>query len=121
MTDFGLSKEGMTETSTTKSFCGTLEYIAPEIIKGPSHDMSADYYSMGAFLYEMLAGIPPFYSQDKTKMIRDRFEKPLEKRSTINYTAMDLIEKLMKTDPKERLCDPEEIKKHDFFNPLCQN
>ena len=79
MTDFGLSKEGMTETSTTKSFCGTLEYIAPEIIKGPSHDMSADYYSMGAFLYEMLAGIPPFYSQDKTKMIRDRFEVGVER------------------------------------------
>ena len=66
LTDFGLSKEGIEgETEGANSFCGTPEYVAPEILKeGSKHGKGVDWWAMGTLLYEMLHGLPPFYSQN---------------------------------------------------------
>jgi uncharacterized membrane protein YgcG len=72
LTDFGLSKEGVTDhASGANSFCGTPEYIAPEVLLRQGHGRAVDWWSTGALLYEMLSGLPPFYSRSREVM----FEK----------------------------------------------
>jgi serum/glucocorticoid-regulated kinase 2 len=68
LTDFGLSKENITGIKDAKSFCGTAEYLSPEILQRQGHGKASDWWSFGAIIYEMLVGLPPFYSKDREKL-----------------------------------------------------
>ena len=68
LTDFGLSKEKINEENLAHSFCGTPEYLAPEILRRSGHGKPSDWWSLGALLYEMLTGMPPFYSRDRDRL-----------------------------------------------------
>ena len=65
LTDCGLSKEGIIDGVSTKSFCGSVSYLAPEIVNRSGHGKSLDWYLFGVLIYSMLIGRPPYYSSDK--------------------------------------------------------
>ena len=68
LTDFGLSKQNVFDNSMAKSFCGSVAYLAPEMIKRQGHGKAVDWYLLGVVLYEMLVGAPPYYSSNREKL-----------------------------------------------------
>jgi serine/threonine protein kinase len=119
MTDFGLSKEGLQTTEDrTSTFCGTPEYLAPEILEGKGYGKAVDWWSFGTLIFEMMTGLPPFYCEDVQQMYNKIMTAQLTIPDTMSPEAGDLIRKLLERDPEKRLSDPEHLKKHPFFAPL---
>lgn len=118
LTDFGLSKKFFSGEKKTFSFCGTPEYLAPEILKGIGHDQSVDFWSFGALIYEMLSGAPPFYCKNKDTMFRNMLSKPVEMKIHFSPQVVDLLRNLLQVEPKRRLQNINEIKKHPFFESI---
>lgn len=119
LTDFGLSKDNFASNSQATSFCGTTEYLAPEIIEKKSYGKACDWWSFGCVVYEMLTGIPPFYDKNKQAIYaKIRYKNPnfYEFHSP---QAIDLISRLLDKDPARRLGTvrgAQEIKEHPFFS-----
>lgn len=123
ITDFGFAKGNITnEKKTTRTFCGTPEYLAPEVLKQLPYTRSVDWWSFGVILYEMLAGLPPFYDTNPKKMYMGILFDPLRFPKFFSRRAIDICMKLLDRDPKRRLGagpgDAEEIKKHPFFSEI---
>ena len=120
LTDFGLSKMILHDDNTNdkNTICGTLDYMAPEIIKGEPYNISVDWYSFGIVLYEMICGKLPF--QLKNRKIEECNYNNIEYPKEISPAAKDLISKLLEIDPKKRLGynSSDEIKKCDFFKEI---
>jgi len=119
LTDFGLCKEGiLKEDDRTGTFCGTPEYLAPEVLKGKGYGKAVDWWSFGSLLYEMLTGLPPFYSQDVQEMYRKIMTDKLKFPAGMSENAKSLLEGLLRRDLNERLKDPSKIKDHPFFGTV---
>lgn len=120
LTDFGLSKEGVKDNYSAKSMCGTPEYLAPEILEKRGHGKAVDWYSLGALIYEMLTGLPPFYTRDREKLF-DRIRRAeLTYPSHMGASAKSLCQGLLLRDPSRRLGreSEEEVKAHEFWCKL---
>ena len=116
LTDFGLAKTNV--KGTTYTFCGTPEYMAPELVMKQGHTQAVDWWSLGIFLYEMVVGIPPFYTQNVSQMYQLILNKPLEFPSFVSAPLRDILTKLLDRDPKQRMCDIEKLKSHPFFSGI---
>ena len=144
VTDFGLSKVNVTRKESvstpgggalrrTQTFCGTLEYMAPEMMQNKNYTNSVDWFSFGILLFEMLSGLNPFKNENQEAVDHDkvpqRIEEILESEddlikkyegtNTFSVEAYDLLEKLLRYDPEYRIgcrdAGVQEIKEHPFF------
>jgi len=122
LTDFGLAKF-INSDEKALTFCGTPEYLSPEVIMGRGHNRPADWWSLGILIYEMLFGIPPFYSSNVQNMYRKavREEVVFKPGVKISDEARDIMIKLLHKDQTKRLgaqADSLEVLSHPWFSSL---
>ena len=125
LTDFGLSKEGISDAVLTTSFCGSMAYLAPEMLKKTGHGKSVDWYLFGVLLHEMLTGSPPFIDKNREEMFYNIENKELILPPSISREASSILRQLLTKNPLMRLgatkADAEEIKSHPFFSTINWN
>nr|XP_034984073.1 protein kinase C theta type isoform X1 [Zootoca vivipara] len=122
--DFGMCKEHMGGDAKTSTFCGTPDYIAPEILLGQKYNTSVDWWSFGVLLYEMLIGQSPFHGQDEEELFQSiRMDSPFYPR-WLDKDARDLLVKrsfdfqLFVREPERRLGAKGNIRQHPFFQEI---
>jgi Protein kinase domain/Ankyrin repeats (3 copies)/Ankyrin repeat len=91
LTDFGLSKEKVYDNYQATSFCGSLAYLAPEVIRRQGHGKAVDWYLLGVVFYEMVVGRPPYFSMDKNELIKNIQRGKLRMPSSLSHEARELI------------------------------
>ncbi|XP_043076146.1 cGMP-dependent protein kinase 1 isoform X1 [Puntigrus tetrazona] len=121
LVDFGFAKE-LSRGEKTYSFCGTPEYIPPEIIQNQGHDFAADFWSLGVLIYELLVGSPPFSSSDPQKIYAKILDGLLNFPSYMGEGAKSLISKLCRSRPGQRLGNTKngikDVRHHRWFNSI---
>ena len=123
LTDFGLAKMlNNHKGEGTNTFCGTDEYIAPEVIKGEEYNNSVDIWGLGILLYEMLTGIPPWTNPNRKKLYEMILKSPLDlSNPNLSGNAKDLLTNMLEKNPKKRFKSMDDIKKHIFFTSVDFN
>ena len=120
LADFGLSKEGVNDSQMSKSFCGSPAYLAPEMLSRKGAGKSADIYGIGAVLYEMICGSPPFFSNNIRTLYRNISQSKLMLHDYFSDELKDLLRRLLCKDPHKRIgvLDKNEIKNHVWFKGI---
>uniref|UniRef100_A0A7N8Y7N9 Protein kinase C n=1 Tax=Mastacembelus armatus TaxID=205130 RepID=A0A7N8Y7N9_9TELE len=130
LTDYGMCKEGIRPGDTTSTFCGTPNYIAPEILRGEDYGFSVDWWALGVLMFEMMAGRSPFdIITDNPDMNTEEYlfqvilEKPIRIPRSLSVKAASVLKSFLNKDPKERLgCQVQtgftDIKSHTFFRSI---
>ncbi|MBN3297701.1 KS6AA kinase, partial [Amia calva] len=125
LTDFGLCKEAIDHEKKAYSFCGTVEYMAPEVVNRQGHIHSADWWSFGVLMFEMLTGSLPFQGKDRKETMNLILKAKLGMPQFLSTEAQSLLRALFKRNPANRLGSgadgAEEIKRHAFFSTIDWN
>lgn len=118
MVDFGLCKEEMSYGSTTKSLCGTTEYLAPEMVIG-NYGLAVDWWATGVLMYEMMRGRVPFFDRNHKVLQRKILTEEVEIPQNLSSEARSLLNGLLAKKPEDRLGggpdDVNEVMAHPFF------
>ncbi|OHT00830.1 AGC family protein kinase [Tritrichomonas foetus] len=116
LTDFGMSKD-LKEKDSTGTFCGTPEYIAPEIVKHQFYSFAADWWTLGILTYELLFGVTPFSCSNRSKLFQNIVSSQPKFGKNVTDDVKKFILKLLTKDPEER---PkfDDIKADPFFNNI---
>lgn len=139
LTDFGLCKEGVATGGIMHTFCGTPEYLAPEVLQGYPYGPTVDWWGLGAVLFEMICGLvrlcavisflyvislssayspqaifllfpqPAFYSESKLEMLQNILHAPLQLPSSVSEAAHSLLQGLLERDVSKRLGESRDI------------
>nr|AUS89398.1 serine-threonine protein kinase 2 [Sesuvium portulacastrum] len=121
LTDFGLAKQ-LEENERSNSMCGTVEYMAPEIILGKGHDKAADWWSVGVLIFEMLTGQPPFFGGNRDKIQKKIIKEKIKLPAFLSSEAHSLLKGLLQKDPSRRLgsgaTGSEEVRRHKWLKPI---
>jgi p70 ribosomal S6 kinase len=122
ITDFGLCKESIFDDNKTNTFCGTIEYMAPEVIIRHGHNRSADWWSLGVVMYDMLNGGPPFTGRDRNEAKKAVCRGKLKLKSHFTHNSRELMKGLLNRQPTNRLgSGPEDallIQRHPWFSEI---
>ncbi|CAL4067793.1 unnamed protein product [Meganyctiphanes norvegica] len=122
LTDFGMCKEGITGSKTARSFCGTPDYMASEIVSSLPYNKAVDWWSLGILLYELLNGNPPFNGHDADSIFNAILKHKVCYPKSMSEEAKDIIKSFLTKNPDKRLgSGPNaemDIKKHSFFNHI---
>lgn len=122
VTDFGLSRDNVdSKDGGMSTFCGTPEYIAPELIRRVPYGRAVDYWSLGVLIFEMLAGYTPFFNANRKRNFENILKLPLRFPAEFSDDAKSLLRGLLCKDPTKRLgsgpVGANEIMEHPFFAP----
>ena len=132
LTDYGMCKEGLTRGERTSTFCGTPNYIAPEMLRGEDYDFSVDWWALGVLMFEMMAGRSPFEPVNENPgdnpdlntedhLFQVILEKPIRIPRNLSVRAASVLKGFLQKAPGERLASHDglaEIKQHLFFKPI---
>ncbi|XP_043967481.1 serine/threonine-protein kinase N2-like [Gambusia affinis] len=122
ITDFGLCKEGMGHGDQTSTFCGTPEFLAPEVLTDDTYTRAVDWWGMGVLIYEMLVGESPFPGEDEEEVFDSIVNDDVQYPASLPTDAVSIMQKLLKKNPLKRLGggerDANEVKGDQFFETI---
>ncbi|XP_043941567.1 serine/threonine-protein kinase N2 [Protopterus annectens] len=123
--DFGLCKEGMGFGDRTNTFCGTPEFLAPEVLTETSYTRAVDWWGLGVLIYEMLVGESPFPGDDEEEVFDSIVNDEVRYPRFLSTEAISVMRRLLRRNPERRLGaserDAEDVKKHPFFRTVDWN
>ncbi|XP_037535939.1 serine/threonine-protein kinase N2-like [Nematolebias whitei] len=122
ITDFGLCKEGMGHGDRTSTFCGTPEFLAPEVLTDDNYTRAVDWWGLGVLIYEMLVGESPFPGEDEEEVFDSIVNDDVQYPTNLPLDAVSIMQKLLKRNPLKRLGagekDANEVKGEKFYEDI---